>query len=611
MIPQEILRLVFIHLDKFDLEQCQQVCLFWYLPAHLLFLKSIKLHGLDNIEQFVRSIDANKDPSYLNAVSTITINDSFSNQLDRVTIKKLILRFPNITAICLENESISAQVLDDRDICNEIVDKCTSIESIQMNITKENQARYYDLVYRMKSTITTIKTIENMTLPKGCSSIEEYLASFPHLNTLYGGYPFGKYLTIIEKLPNLKNFDIGPQHDRYDFDYRYLTALSDDQHDRLVMRLSQFTDIKLRYNRIFCQNAMKFVRQYLIGLTKLSLYLQCYNTAWLDTEAQVFYNNIVNTAYDMDINVKGLSEYTSVSMFKPIVQKLYAQSSKHNTLRLAARKYKKEHFYADDHINLSITTDSGSRHVEISYLVDIDHKTITRLFQAASPMNNLDTFILDLTAIDEYAGPVSYSECQNIIKTILSSMPTVKELVMDLTRTFCATNQTAQTQIFGISNLTLRGKPASLHGFGEYIDTFTDLKHLKIVYSCGLWDDDYNEYRLFLRGANLESLTVDFTCILAKCPKGLIVIDIQFESSNERRLYKVSNNLLDVAQLTYESLEEFDKLKDYTMVQITISSLQSLEIFGCGNGNVRNAKYYTWPVNWRVLTTVFDDGEEM
>lgn len=224
-LPEEVLYNILQGLDTRDLVQGQYVCRTWYSAGHKVFLNNIKLKGKLQVERFISAIDYNSNKIYLNAVKSIEISNLNSYVNDEM-IKKLFLRFPNLTNVKIEREFAILENLHEG-MCQDLLQACQKLDKFEITSYGFERLNYYLQVYDLRSLVTTI-TVDQYDYLDQFGGVIPYITSFPRLQEFHGDscqlVNFQLFLPVFEELSNLKVLALLMVSSEQDFESVYLAT---------------------------------------------------------------------------------------------------------------------------------------------------------------------------------------------------------------------------------------------------------------------------------------------------------------------------------------------------------------------------------------------------
>lgn len=303
-LPEEILLIIFDKVfSSFDFPKLQRVCRFWVRPAHILILKQIWLRTTSAMQKFIKSIDSNPHPAYLQAVKEISISRHSDIPrpiyFDLGSVKKLLFRFPNITKLHVHNYSILFEDFND-EICKTVIKSCPKLDTLKVVLGHSNFDQYYERMHKIRLLTTRLYLLENASIDEAITrygSIVKLVCNFPRLKELYGFSgqlgTFQNYLPIFEQLSNLTNISLGEGWDDDNLAEKCLATKPKEVQKLLLTRLSKVTELRCFRETSFCVNTLKFITNYLTGLKTLTLKSE-HNQDWTDSQQQVFCSNMLD-----------------------------------------------------------------------------------------------------------------------------------------------------------------------------------------------------------------------------------------------------------------------------------------------------------------------------
>lgn len=589
--PEEVLRVIFTYLDCKSLSQCQKVCCYWYLPAHISLLNSVEIKSTKEFAQFIKSMDCNPDPTYVNSVQSMTVSFPFNytSDADRTNFGKLITGFPNLRQLCLKHTMSSLHLLLDSDVSNAFVNNCNKIQKVEMNVSTHLKDYYYDFIYRLRHSLTILEIKDDIDTSR-YGGMENFLTGFPRLQTLVnqeGGYldSFKKCLPIIEHSPELRSITYGPgiEEDHRDFVSDYLAPKTKYERRLMISRLSKITHITFNNTRTLSVGAARIFKRYLTGL-KYFNFSTIGNPYWNIEQMEVFHENVLNLACNVqhsEITVKTRSVLIFTTCFKNIVEKVW---------------YENDNRVYDRHLVLAIEHQRGTQIMADPLVLETESKTgkngqltqtlrasimthdavfiLSEVFRILPPFTGINTFTLKIWA--KYFNLDTLNLFNTMMKCIFAKIPAVNQVVLELPSFFFIGGPEIEPVSTKTNNLILRigNRFLSRYCLKRTISIFKPfVTCLRLFYFCGVWDDDLCEFQLILRGFPLEKLSVDLTPAKEKNPRAFIVINFYQHATNVRAFFKTDTQLSFITDITYADLEGLKCGQDYTLVHIVVDSL--------------------------------------
>lgn len=161
-LPVEVLFMIFDDLDSEDALLVQDVCPAWYFAAHVMSLRDISLFSPEEIQRFIRSIDSNPHPSYLNAVKSIMIynEDHPEYFLTPEELRKVFFRFPNLEMVKLEDPMLLKEV--NKELCQEFLKSCLKLKKFEIDEQYVNEPQAYEDMYNISPLLTVLTVNKNI-----------------------------------------------------------------------------------------------------------------------------------------------------------------------------------------------------------------------------------------------------------------------------------------------------------------------------------------------------------------------------------------------------------------------------------------------------------------
>lgn len=326
-LPKEVFCLVLEQLDSDDLYECQQVCRSWYLPVHKKFLNTVHLKNVNQVAQFIASVDHNSDPQYLASVKHIAIREEHylfpvQFRLDKSEIKKLFFRFSNLETIREhgDGEFLLYSELDD-DLCEELLLSCPKLHEFSVT----NEFVKCEQLLKLRIVLTEIDFSQLKSEP--AYDNVAFISSFSRLKSIDidsdNFDTFEKLLPLFEQLPNLTKLKIEVDHDQDNFAERYLASKSKNEQNLLIKRLATVTDLDWSSYNGLCKNAIKFIPKYLTGLKKILISVYPAYTSISTQQQHLLCNDMLDLFHSIthcDIYLKleniNLPEYLPIILHK-------------------------------------------------------------------------------------------------------------------------------------------------------------------------------------------------------------------------------------------------------------------------------------------------------
>lgn len=593
-LPEEVLTLIFnLPLIQYEDKKYQYVCRAWYRPAHIKFLQRVSLHQISKVKKFIRSIDCNPDPSYLKAVKEVSVGGIYipDPSFDKEALKKLFFRFPNLKRVATFFAAALLQDFDE-ELSQEFLKACPQNEIFVIDPCRDKNL-YYEVLQKVRLLVTKIA---KDSMPHSVN-IADIITSFPRLNSIDGGslrgiHTFGKYLPIIQKTTHLKHISLNNNWEEDEgFAERYLAAITKEEQDELVKKLSKVNTLNWNTGD-FPLHSLKFIDNYLTGLNDVYIRIDM-DASWTDHRA--FCNTALDFLrskhyYRLDISVRDLvlDEYDDDDEEAPSRLIAYLiQQAKIRVLQLTL---------TPEDWDTAIAFNSNKQEFMDIQADAQSHPPPMGLFSSKIPLVNIDEFTLDLQFIrrnDEEGIHFAFIE---YYESILGALPSLKQATVDVPANFHllelrSSLRNQKVVCLQLESLILRATPYG--EFQPFLDKclymFPQLKDMNVYYHCGVWKENIGICKMELGGYSLERLTLDVTPIKMMIKKkfdkdqfktdDFFVVGVKVPSNKKVHLYKASFDLSSVTKIVDNDLKEFTCGKDYLRVNISLDSLEQLELY--------------------------------
>jgi hypothetical protein len=446
-LPEELLCAIFNDVDIYDLQQCQKVCQSWYIPAHVALLRDIELNTIDQVRQFIDSIDQNPSPIYLNAVREIRVgplDESLNDPLvTDETIKKLF-RFPNLEKIDIESEWISSIILNDSRIGEDLINSCHHIKVFDLEVATECEEPYQNLVYKMRNNLTRLKATKFYDVSQ-YGDEQAFISSFPNLQEVCnrGGYleNLENALPIIEQLRNLKQIEFGPGDDREDVVERYMETKTEEQQKQLIENFSRISTVAFINVYGPCVSTVKCISQYFTGMDFFST-SSVDNRTWTDAQYQAFNEDILRIMCTLDEGyflLQAVSNEVLLGCFNDIIQKVFYEIPPqctnvrrilHVLLKNSNEQWRHD-LPADLEVNTAINGYATTRIVKITISKEIDTEILESMFSSLLPLEDIAVFAM--TAAENVELELDENEQArfgSLLQKIFEQMPALQDMTV-------------------------------------------------------------------------------------------------------------------------------------------------------------------------------------
>lgn len=597
-LPEEVLQYIFEKLEQYDLKACQKVCRSWYHASHPKLLEEITIRNKITTEAFIRSIDCNPDPLYLNSVKKLYLDGDYATgyHFDKEIIRKLIVRFSNLRHITVRNFTSLFEEFD-QELCSEILQGCPKIESF---IVIDFGHKNLDLLWKLRHLITEFN-VEWITSPiSRFGNMVNFVTSFCRLRGIEGFCDqinsFQVYLEIFEHLDSLTSISLKEtvalgQNSAE----RYLAEKPGNVQALVVERLSKVKQLKWLPFPFLSLGSLEFTGTYFTGLKNLTVNCKFDNNLTA-SQKDIFWRNIVKlfaipTTYAY-IHLKAIElEYLGKHLVQ-IIHKAFHQASPAFTKTTKRTLELNMENVEDDMGNLTLMNLHGSKPTITLDIINensLGYYILVELFKNG-PLEGVDAVILNIKR-DYSSQDIRESYTTSVFfEQILAAVPSAKEVTFDIPDWYLD-HDTSQTIEYQPDVLTLR--PARNAKFQNLLDQYAivlpNLKRLNLYYFSGLWEQYLGEYRVSLGKYSLEFLSLDVSPIQMKTwetnnwseswEDNFFVVELEILSSSKRYLYKVSFDLQRIITLKYEDLHGYSLGEDYFRVHVMVRSLQTLEIW--------------------------------
>lgn len=605
-LPEEILITILKELDdEDDYAACQHVCRSWYNAAHLLLLKRIDLWNHTSIQEFIKSIDHNPKPTYLNAVKSIYIFDSteeeaaFGNEM----IRKLFCRFPNLGKVEIFASFDFYDSFTD-EICDEFLTNCPKNDTFETSICSKDEGRYCEAMYKIRKLLTKLDVDQIKDVSK-FGNPRQFITSFPRLRELEGWITSDTiegFLSFFEQLPQLKEFQLNTTTDDNNaFAEDYFLDKSDEDKTQVLKRLADVESMSWNCVNSFFVNSIMLISKYFTGLKSFDFGCRL-PLSWTDAKQRLFFTfaldlvqSIRRSRMEMIISIENLAGYFPIVVAKTFQRpSIPAANASNRTVRAIITEK------SDPNLLPDLIVVNNQKLVQSGIVLNISKETSLRhiaahLFKTTVPLNDVDEFILEIKSREK----TSYYRQKVTVKMysqILAAMPFLKEVTLDIPASFVAETENDST----IDTLSSRAEKLTLRPcqdrqlqplLNQFSVLFPNLKHLKLLYFCGIWKEFIGEFQVELGKYTLESLTIDVTPLKAKQTSDqskegdvsdaerFFVVEVVLLTGSEHHLYKIPFCLSSATPINHSDLKGLSRNKDYLVIRILVESLQKLDLY--------------------------------
>lgn len=594
-LPDEILYNIFKRVSRYCLRECRKTCRSWYLPALSLYIKTVTLISNRGVESLIQYMD--EYPAHVNLIKQLEIkmgnSTACSPLFEAKCLERLFTRTLNIKELYIEG----GRKLKKSQIHKSIAKACPKLERLECP-DNEDFKLYNNLIDELHEQLINLRLDYTRTkLKYKFSRLQEL---FVEDSTYYNNC--NRMLELFNQEFTLQklncNFDFP---DTEGFFEEYMESKTEEERNTAIEKMAKLGTLFLS-DTIFCLPSLSFIAQHFTGLNQFQMtdsLVRSDDDTWEEEQLNFASGEFMDFLCGMKqfyVHLNRMFKHDLDVCLETIIDKFYNQLPpqcycSNNILTLTL---KDDGLWLLDDDALIAMESKKISHNQVERRFEVffqGHRSVAKTIKSVLSKQDISTLQYSAFCERRDVLPAAYLP---VLQEMLEVLPNVRDVDLSVPgHQYNFPKELKQKQFPQVKHLILNSNREvnRMYIWDGCLHMFPGIKKLTLRYFSGMLKVNIKQYQIFLKGIELDVLTLDVSPILLKSYRSKSIdhhtdqhnyyfFILYVETKTCKRLYRVSFRDLSATEIDEAYLggltgnEKFylkahisvDKIKYITMV---------------------------------------------